>query len=138
MPKVAVASTDGITINEHFGRTKEFWIYEAAESGAYTFLERRETPPAVRTLSVHATGNAVELLYDVEAVLVARIGRQAELELRARGIYALQVTGLIDKALAAYGKRGKLIRHHSAGRVAANCQPAVQSGSCRRSCDCKE
>lgn len=111
MPKVAVASTDGIVINEHFGRAREFWIYEGDETGTYTFLERRQTKSAIVSIANgHAAGQAAHLLADVEAVLVARIGRQAELELRAKDIYALQVTGSIEKALAAYTKRGKLIR----------------------------
>lgn len=110
MAKVAVASTDGITINAHFGKAKEFWLYEVDETGAYTFLERRGISPASNEVCKHAASRAIALLSDVEAVLAAQIGRQAELELQAKGIISLAIISLIDKALAAYGKRGKYIR----------------------------
>lgn len=45
MLKVAVASTDGIHINEHFGRASEFMIYEVDEEGKYSLIENRKTIP---------------------------------------------------------------------------------------------
>ncbi|HML33737.1 MULTISPECIES: NifB/NifX family molybdenum-iron cluster-binding protein [Sporomusa] len=110
MAKVAVASTDGVSINEHFGRAKEFWIYEVNEQGTYHLLERREVLPAIQTDHKHTAGYAAELLDDIEAVLIARIGPQAEVELLAKGVFALEITGPVDKALVSYGKRGKYIR----------------------------
>lgn len=44
--KVAIASNDGKRINEHFGKTLSFLIYEIKEDGSYKFLEsRKNTPP---------------------------------------------------------------------------------------------
>lgn len=133
MSKVAVASTDGITINEHFGRTKEFWIYEVNETGAYTFLERREIHQNIKLYHKHSASKVIELLADVEAVLAAQIGRQAELELQAKGILSLAVTSLVDKALVSYGKRGKYIRGNVVRRSVASCGFT----SCNCSCGCK-
>lgn len=133
MARVAVASTDGITIDEHFGRSKEFWLYEVAESGLYTFLERRQIPEDIHAFHKHAASRAIEILSDVEVVLAAQIGRQAELELQARGILSLAVNSLVAKALVAYGKRGKYIK----GTVARNSAPSCGGGSCNCPGGCK-
>lgn len=108
MSKIGIASTDGILINEHFGRAEEFWIYESNEGGTYQFLERRKKNADG---SRDHQANTVQLLTDVEVVLATKIGPGAEQELRRAGIMALSVSGPIDKALIAYGKRGKFIKN---------------------------
>ena len=110
MSKVAIASTDGITINEHFGRTEEFWIYESDEIGTYQFIERRKNA-LTEPKDHHVT--TVQLLADVEVVLVNKIGPGAESQLRREGIIALSVSGSIEKALNSYAKRGKFIRNNA-------------------------
>lgn len=133
MSKVAIASTEGITINEHFGRSKEFWIYEIAENGSYTFLQKREVPQDITASAQHPAITAIELLSDVEAVLAAQIGRQAEFELRSRGILSLTVNSLVDKALAAYAKRGKYIRGNVIQNTASSCggSACICPGGCK-------
>jgi len=131
MSKVAVASTDGISINEHFGKAEEFWIYESDEGGAYQFLERRKKSLEESTEHQGAT---VQLLGDVEVVLVSKIGPGAEKELRRAGIIALSVSGSIEKALLAYAKRGKFIRNNALLQPVKGCQP---SGGCGCSNGCK-
>lgn len=130
MSKVAVASTDGISINEHFGRSKEFLIYEVDEKGEYTFLERREniSSDAAQDLHGHIVSTTAELLSDVEVVLAKQIGPGAEQELRNKGILALSVNSSIEKALQAYGKRGKFIKNSI--KRSAGCQSSCGSGSC--------
>lgn len=134
MPKAAIASTDGITINEHFGRAKAFLIYEVDDAGAYTFLERRELDKE-QTVEAdsHEAGTAFQLLSDVEVVLVAKIGPTSEQELRKRGIIPLAVTGAIGKALEAYGKRGKYIRNNF-NKTTAGCCPSGSQGPCGGGC----
>lgn len=39
--KVAVATKDGISINEHFGHAKKFWIYSLSP-GKCELLEQRD------------------------------------------------------------------------------------------------
>jgi nitrogen fixation protein NifX len=130
MSKVAVASTDGIFINEHFGRSKEFLIYEVDEKGEYKFLERRENIPHDPNESHgHIVTTTAELLADVEVVLVKQIGPGAEQELRNKGVIALSVNSSIEKALQAYGKRGKFIKN-GIRRSGSGCQSSCGSGSC--------
>lgn len=112
--KVAVASSDGISINEHFGNAKEFWIYEVFDNGEYNFLERREAPQSEANTAGH--GKAMlfaELLQDVEAVLAVQAGKHAEWFLQCKGIKAYALNGKIDAALQSYGKRSKIIRNIS-------------------------
>ncbi|TWH47521.1 NifB/NifX family molybdenum-iron cluster-binding protein [Sporomusa sp. KB1] len=132
MSKVAVASTDGITINEHFGRAKEFWIYEVAETGAYTFLERREIPQDTNASHTHAASKTIELLADVAVVLAAQIGRQAEAELQTKGILSFALNRPVDKALVAYGKRGKYIKGNAPLNATASC--GANSCGCSHGC----
>lgn len=131
MAKVAITSTDGVTINEHFGRAREFWIYEVNEQGEYQFLERRSGIESEATSSPEELHSVkAELVQDVEVVLTAQIGPRAERELQRQEILALTVTGSIDKALQAYGKRGKFIRNNNLLRSAAGCSAYCGSGSC--------
>lgn len=132
MAKVAVASTDGLTINEHFGKAKEFLVYEVDEEGEYSFLERRVRDEE-SLQNIHEKGAA--LFFDVEAVLSAQIGPRAQAELKNQGILAFQVTGDIPKALASYGKRGKFIRN---SLVKSDLEIRVTSGygcgGCQKRC----
>ncbi|HBS60015.1 MAG TPA: dinitrogenase iron-molybdenum cofactor biosynthesis protein [Firmicutes bacterium] len=130
MSKVAVASTDGVSINEHFGRAQEFLIYEVGENGTYSLLEHRANNAAcVHDAGDQAAGTTTQLLTDVEAVLVSQIGPRAERELKRYGVFAFAVPGPIDKALKAYGKRGKLIRS-TVSKGDAGCQPCGSNRSC--------
>ena len=43
--KVATASSDGIVINQHFGRADIFYIYEITETGKHRLLETRTVTP---------------------------------------------------------------------------------------------
>ncbi len=130
MSKVAVASTDGVFINEHFGRSKEFLIYEVDEKGEYEFLESRENiPHGSNDSHGHIVSTTAELLADIEVVLVKQIGPGAEQELRNKGVLALSVNSSIEKALQAYGKRGKFIKN-GVRRSGSGCQLSCGSGSC--------
>jgi nitrogen fixation protein NifB len=129
MAKVAVTSTDGISINEHFGKSQEFLIYEVQETGDFEFVERRYNDFHNASAAIgHQPVNA-QLLADVEVVLTAQIGPGAEQELRNNGIIALTVKGSIEKALRTYGKRGKLLWNNIQGSI-GRCQPLGSFGGC--------
>ncbi len=98
--RVAVASTDGKYVNEHFGRAKQFLIFELGEND-YQFLERRENQPSCHIESSDESAHlqTVKLLKDCKAVLVARIGPAAEEYLLQHGIKPLIIPDFIDEAL---------------------------------------
>lgn len=131
MSKIAIASDDGIEINEHFGKTQNFWIYESNEDGGYQFIECRKKN--------FEEGNdhqvtTVQLLADVEVVFANKIGPGAEKELRKAEIIALSISGSIDKALISYGKRGKFIKNNAILGAAKGCQSASGYGRCSNGC----
>ena len=43
--RVAVASSDGFVVNSHFGRARDFYIYEVSENEDTVLLEKRELVP---------------------------------------------------------------------------------------------
>ncbi|MDR3332986.1 MAG: hypothetical protein LBT08_10205 [Synergistaceae bacterium] len=98
--KAAAASSDGISISEHFGTTPEFLIIEIdGESGTWSIVERRRNA-AVECGASHE--RAVESLGDCRAVFASKIGPHMRNALERRGIQALEITGPIDAVLEKY------------------------------------
>ncbi len=144
MPIIAVASSDGVTINEHFGQSRQFLIYQVAEDGTYQQQETRDIVPSCGCGSTDHSHDAVNhgheatvaQLVGVDAVLALQIGPGAAESLQAKGIKAFGVKGLIDKALTSYGKRHKLLDQtlpgvsHSCGS-GGGCGGGKGRGGCR-------
>jgi nitrogen fixation protein NifB len=103
MSRVAVGSTDGVVIDEHFGKAEFFYIYEVDEYGGHDLIEKRFVQGGPQQVA--------EMLADVKVVLVKQLGPHAEEELRKRKIIGLKIEGSLERALNAYAKRGKLINY---------------------------
>ncbi|MZP29851.1 dinitrogenase iron-molybdenum cofactor biosynthesis protein [Heliobacterium undosum] len=98
--KVAVASSDGKIVNQHFGHARRFLIFEVDEQG-YRFIEDRPVvphcacdggpPPALKT--------AVESLSDCQAVLVTMIGYGPQEKLASQGVRCIISHDIISDAL---------------------------------------
>jgi predicted Fe-Mo cluster-binding NifX family protein len=97
--KVAVASSDGKFVNQHFGKARQFLVVEIKDDGSYEFLERRENVPSCNPTGESTTADTIELILDVEAVLVSHIGPGAADKLIAHGIQPIIIPMLIDDAL---------------------------------------
>ena len=112
--KIAVGSSNGMVIDQHFGRGKKFYVFELIEEGNSKFIESREVQTQVQELvntscgsSCHSSGddeasliNKINLLSDCQAVLVNQIGKGAEKLLIKNGISAFEAKGSIDKAFS--------------------------------------
>ena len=101
MSKIAIATSDGFTINEHFGHAKFFRVYELGDNG-YTALEVRDAVAACQHSLGHDTtrfDKIIELLSDCDAVLVQKIGEGAAAYLISRGVRVFEVSGTIDAVL---------------------------------------
>lgn len=98
--RVAVASTDGKYVNDHFGRARQFLIFDVSPDG-YQFIEFRSNVPSCNPEQGDEGGHfkTLELLADCRAVVVARIGPGAEQVLAAHGIRAFTIPDFIDEAL---------------------------------------
>lgn len=118
MAIIAVATSDGTNIDVHFGQATSFQIYDVALDGSYKHLEEREIVPAESASgeSSHAAAT-IEQLPDVDVVLVSRIGTGPTRALEGRGTRAFALSGSIDVALTAYGKKQKLFKIKQPGEV---------------------
>ena len=130
MAKVAVASSDGVWINEHFGHAESFLVYEVQESGEFELLERRITIPDGEVSEDHGRASrSAELLADVNAVLVKQIGKHASALLEGKGIHVYSLNLSIFKALQTFGKKQKLIQN-----LATGCGGCSSKGGCGSGC----
>lgn len=104
--KVAIASNDGKYVNEHFGKTSHFFIFEIKKDGSHEFLEIRENIPPYEELDYDNLKNhdnllekSINLILDCEIVLASQIGPKAIQILLSNGASAYQIDISIDKAL---------------------------------------
>ncbi|MDR3579804.1 MAG: NifB/NifX family molybdenum-iron cluster-binding protein [Oryzomonas sp.] len=98
--KIAVASSDGATINEHFGRAHAFRIYRLHDLG-HEFLELRENTPACggQQHDDDVLDKAAQLISDCRGVVAAQVGPGAIDTLIGHRILAFTMSGSIDAAL---------------------------------------
>lgn len=96
--KVAVASSDGKYVNQHFGKAEKFLIIEIKDDDTYEYLELRECPPRCGA-SEEIKRKSIELISDCKALLVTRIGPSAAQKLSDGGIEPLIMPMMIEDAL---------------------------------------
>ncbi|MCY2988549.1 MAG: radical SAM protein [Planctomycetota bacterium] len=115
-PYVAVASLEGVLINQHLGEAEELSIYRQAEDG-FDWVENRPAPPSGGGTQRWET--LAESLHDCRALLVASAGQSPRSVLAARGIQLVMMEGLIDEGLDAVYRgvevRGPLRKQHRCG-----------------------
>ena len=104
---MAVASSDGITIDQHLGEAGEFLLYEVVEMGGYRFVGRRQFLGYGEMFRSPLAASL--LLGDVTAILVSRINHRTAEKFRRRGIMVFAVNGSIDRALARYARLGRIL-----------------------------
>ncbi|WP_028509381.1 NifB/NifX family molybdenum-iron cluster-binding protein [Ruminococcus sp. NK3A76] len=101
MSKAAIATSNGIDINEHFGHAKFFRVYELTDSG-YEYKELRDAVAACQHSLGHDTtrfDKIIELLTDCDAIFVERISPGAAAYLIEKGVRVFEVAGPIDAVL---------------------------------------
>lgn len=87
---IAVASTDGEKVDEHFGQANRFWIYDVSGS-AHSLIMVRNVRPLSTGDRNHPFDSArmrelMEVLHDCERVYCTKIGDRPRRELEAAGI----------------------------------------------------
>lgn len=98
--KVAIASTDGIVVNSHFGKAGRFYIYQM-EAGKTQLVEERKMQP-VCDHGEHDEERLVancKALADCRYILVSRIGYRAAGILEQMGVTPMEIPDLIPAAL---------------------------------------
>ena len=101
--RVAVASSDGKYVNEHFGRAKQFLIFNVVENQCEFYELRKNDPPCSGTgHNEDQMSRTVELLADCKAVLVSQIGPGAVQALSLKGIKPHVLPDFIEDALKSF------------------------------------
>ncbi len=96
--KVAVASSDGKFVNQHFGKADKFLIIEINDKGESEFLELRRTAPRCGG-SKDLKEKTSDLISDCKVLLISQIGSGAAKKLISRGIEPLIMPMIITDAL---------------------------------------
>jgi len=98
--RIAAASTDGKTINEHFGKAASFLIYEIGKEG-YNLIEKRSVTPlnCENEHTEESLASNVEALKDCTAIVVEKIGGPVKRIFEINGISVFEKTDSIDNAL---------------------------------------
>jgi nitrogen fixation protein NifB len=95
-PYVAVASLEGLLINQHLGEATELGIYAQVDSN-YTLIETRKTPEPGG--GKERWSELSRILNDCRAVLVSSAGESPKEILKSAGIKIIEIEGLIEEAL---------------------------------------
>jgi len=99
--RIAVCSSDGRMIDEHFGTTPQFLVLDL-ENGIPKFIEKRQNRPACHD-SGHAgdaMANSIDLISDCQILFTARAGPPVLARLAQKGIRVVQLTTSISEAVA--------------------------------------
>jgi nitrogen fixation protein NifB len=97
-PYVAVATMEGILVNQHLGEAYRLQIWSKTEKGFHCIGERMAPEPGGGPLRWK---ELAETLKDCRAVLVAGIGENPVNALAQAGIEPIEISGFIEPALAA-------------------------------------
>ncbi|MCB2294821.1 dinitrogenase iron-molybdenum cofactor biosynthesis protein [Clostridium algoriphilum] len=128
--KIAVGSSDGISIDQHFGSGRIFYIFELSDEGNYKFIETREVRIGVEdsvliacsdneNTGCNSSSNSgcgsvcnsgghdepglftkINLISDCHVVLINQVGKGAEKLLLKNGIGTFEAKGSIEKAFS--------------------------------------
>lgn len=99
--KIAVVSSDGIVVNQHFGHAEKFLIYEVTDDGNFSFIETRIAEPVCNYRN-HDEGKLIENLQkiqDCKYLLVSRIGTGAAIQAERLGITPMELPDMIEKSI---------------------------------------
>ncbi len=97
--KIAIATTDGVIVNEHFGKAKKFFIYEVTGTTINYLIERGVEPYAAgqkdHTFDKVRFLEVAKVLEDCEKVFITKIGDKPADALKALGIEPVVYLGAI-------------------------------------------
>jgi predicted Fe-Mo cluster-binding NifX family protein len=98
--KIAVASSDGVNVNQHFGRATKFRIYRL-DTDSYEYIEERATVPACsgQQHSDYGLEQTAALITDCQGVVVSQIGAGAIDVCIAQRTLPFSLEGSIDEAM---------------------------------------
>ena len=101
--KIAVASTDGQKVDQHFGHAQHFFVYEILD-GMAMMEGARKVQPYCNPDPLHNFADArlapiLEMLSDCRALYVAKIGDAPKKALENAGIATTQCSAFVQEIL---------------------------------------
>jgi predicted Fe-Mo cluster-binding NifX family protein len=97
--KIAIATTDGITVNEHFGRASKFFIYNVTQSTFDLIKEKHVEPYSTgnkdHNFDVNRFQEVAKWLKGCEKVFITKIGEEPAGALKVMGIEPVVYSGAI-------------------------------------------
>ncbi len=104
-PHIAVASREGLLVNQHLGEARRFQIWGESGDAGFRLVEERQAPTA--GCGPNRWEELARVLFDCRAVLVGAVGETPRAILAERGVTPVACSGFIEDALrAAYGEAG--------------------------------
>ena len=100
-PYIAVASYEGMLVNQHLGEAARVLIFkeDASTPSGCRFVEVRKTPEP--GAGPARWGALADVLHDCRAILVSAAGPQPKRALEERGLPVLEMEGMIEEGLTA-------------------------------------
>ena len=99
--RIAVASTDGKNVNEHFGKAVEFHIFDLGAEGLKPVERRQVTPLSVgdknHDFDEARFGAVLAKISDCGRVYITKIGEKPAEELKRRGITPVLYDAAIER-----------------------------------------
>jgi len=97
-PCVAIASMEGVLVNQHLGEAEKLMVYGEKE-GRIQLMEIRQTPK--KGGGMKRWEEMAETFSDCSTILVSGVGSNPQKVLSASGIEVVEIEGLIDEAVRA-------------------------------------
>jgi nitrogen fixation protein NifB len=110
---IAIASMEGVLVNQHLGQAAELLIY-GKKDGAITLLDTRHTPPP--GIGLERWEQLSGLIGDCGTLLVSGIGEIPRRVLTDKGIAVYEIEGLIEEAVQAVFE-GRPLKHMEAHKL---------------------
>jgi nitrogen fixation protein NifB len=107
-PYVALASHEGVLINQHVGEASCFWVFEPQPGGPPALVETRDAPEAGGGAT--RWHELAELLHDCKAVFTSAVGQTPRRILEQHGIRVVEAVGVASDAIAAWNATGQVPR----------------------------
>lgn len=125
----AIATREGILVNEHLGKAMSFHIWEKTDEGT-RFVEERKAP--LPGGGETRWDNLANVLSDCSAVLSYQAGTAPEEALKKHGIQVLLCSGLIEDAVEAYfsGEGTDFFKPRRSGIGGGCCSGAGEGAGC--------
>jgi len=98
---IAIASSDGIVVNNHFGKAAKFYIYSVNQNDEFSFKEIREVIPVCNggDHDDNRLKENLERFTDCRHILVSRIGYGASSMASDMGIECYELPGEIEQSI---------------------------------------